>query len=81
MKGLEFVSWYGAWGPRSLPGEVAAWLNTAFNEATGELARTGRFAELGQEPVSETRDEFARFIEADVARSAALLKLANYQPV
>jgi tripartite-type tricarboxylate transporter receptor subunit TctC len=81
MKGLEFASWYGAWAPRSLPSEVAAWLNAAFNEATGELARTGRFAELGQEPVNETRDEFARFIDADVARSAALLKHANYQPV
>jgi tripartite-type tricarboxylate transporter receptor subunit TctC len=81
MKGLEFASWYGAWAARSLSSEVAAWLNTAFNEATRELARTGRFAELGQEPVNETRDEFARFIDADVARSAALLKLANYQPV
>jgi tripartite-type tricarboxylate transporter receptor subunit TctC len=81
MKGLEFASWYGVWAPRSLSSEVAAWLNTAFNAATRELARAGRFAELGQEPVSETRDEFARFIDADVARNAALLKLANYQPV
>jgi tripartite-type tricarboxylate transporter receptor subunit TctC len=81
MKGLEFASWYGVWAPRSLSSEVAAWLNTAFNAATRELARTGRFAEFGQEPVSETRDEFARFIDADVARNAALLKLANYQPV
>jgi len=81
MKGLEFASWYGAWAARGLPGELAAWLNTAFNEATRELARTGRFAELGQEPVIETRDEFARFITADVARNAALLKLADFQPV
>jgi len=60
---------------------VAAWLNTAFNEATRDLARAGRFAELGQEPVTETRDEFARFIDADVARNSELLKLANFQPV
>jgi tripartite-type tricarboxylate transporter receptor subunit TctC len=81
MKGLEFASWYGVWAPRDLPGELAAWLNTAFNESTRELARTGRFAQLGQEPVVETRDEFARFIEADLARNAELLKLANFQPV
>lgn len=81
MKGLEFASWYGAWGPRSLPSDVAAWLNAAFNEATRDLARAGRFAELGQEPVAETRDEFARFIDADVARNAALLKLAKFEPV
>ena len=81
MKGLEFASWYGAWAPRGLPNELAALLNAAFNEATGELARSGRFAELGQEPVSETRDAFARFIDADLARATELLKLANYQPV
>jgi tripartite-type tricarboxylate transporter receptor subunit TctC len=81
MKGLEFASWYGVWAPRDLPGALAAWLNTAFNESTRELARTGRFAQLGQEPVVETRDEFARFIEADLARNAELLKLANFQPV
>jgi tripartite-type tricarboxylate transporter receptor subunit TctC len=81
MKGLEFASWYGVWAPRSLPSELAAWLNTAFNEATQELDRSGRFAELGQAPVTETRDEFARFIDADLARNAALLKIANYQPV
>jgi tripartite-type tricarboxylate transporter receptor subunit TctC len=81
MKELEFASWYGVWAHRSLSSEVAAWLNTAFNDATRELAHAGRFAELGQEPVNETRDEFARFIDADVARAAALLKRANYQPV
>jgi tripartite-type tricarboxylate transporter receptor subunit TctC len=81
MKGLEFASWYGAWAPRGVPREVAAWLNTAFNDATRDLARAGRFAELGQEPVTETRDEFARFIDADVARNSELLKLANFQPV
>jgi tripartite-type tricarboxylate transporter receptor subunit TctC len=81
MKGLEFASWYGVWAARSLPGELAGWLNTAFNEATRELVRSGRFAELGQEPVTETREDFARFIDADVARNSALLKLANYQPV
>jgi tripartite-type tricarboxylate transporter receptor subunit TctC len=81
MKGLEFASWYGAWGPRSLPNDVAAWLNIAFIEATRDLARAGRFAELGQEPVTETRDEFARFIDADFARNSALLKLAKFEPL
>jgi tripartite-type tricarboxylate transporter receptor subunit TctC len=81
MKGLEFASWYGVWAPRSLPNDVATWLNTAFNDATRDLARTGRFAELGQEPVTGTREEFAAFIDTDLARNAALLKLANFQPV
>jgi len=81
MKGLEFASWYGFWGPKGLPHEIVAWLNKAANEATRELAKSGRFAELGQVPVTGTPDDFARYIDADLARNAALLKAANFQPM
>ena len=81
MSGLEFVSWYGFWGPKDLPGSVVAWLNGAINAATAELAKQGRFAALGQEPVRETPEEFTRYIAADFARSEALLKAANFQPI
>jgi tripartite-type tricarboxylate transporter receptor subunit TctC len=81
MKGLEFASWYGVWGPKGLPSEVVPWMNQALNAATAELEKSGRFAELGQEAVSSTPEEFARYIDADVARSTELLKKANFQPV
>jgi tripartite-type tricarboxylate transporter receptor subunit TctC len=81
MSGLEFASWYGVWGPKGLPPEVVPWMNQALNAATAELAKSGRFAELGQEPVSGTPEDFARYIDADVARSTELLKKANFQPV
>jgi tripartite-type tricarboxylate transporter receptor subunit TctC len=81
MKGLEFASWYGFWGPKELPREIVAWLNKAANEATRELAKSGRFAELGQVPVTGTPDEFVRYIDVDLARNAALLKAANFQPM
>jgi tripartite-type tricarboxylate transporter receptor subunit TctC len=81
MKGLEFASWYGVWGPKGLRPEVVPWMNRALNAATAELAKSGRFAELGQEPVSSTQQEFVRYIDADVARSADLLHKANFQPM
>jgi tripartite-type tricarboxylate transporter receptor subunit TctC len=81
MPGLEFASWYGVWGPRDLPGGVVQWFNAAANEATRDLAKSGRLADLGIEAVAETPDEFARFIAADVARNAELLRSANFQPV
>jgi len=81
MSGLEFVSWYGFWGPKGLPATAVAWFNGAINAATAELAKQGRFAALGQEPVSETPEEFARYIAADFQRSEALLKAANFQPI
>jgi tripartite-type tricarboxylate transporter receptor subunit TctC len=81
MPGLEFASWYGVWGPRGLPNDVVQWLNAAANEATRDLAKSGRLADLGIEAVAETPEEFARFIAADVARNAELLRSANFQPV
>jgi tripartite-type tricarboxylate transporter receptor subunit TctC len=81
MPGLEFASWYGMWGPRDLPNKVVQWLNAAANEATRDLATSGRLADLGIEPVAETPEDFARFIAAEVARNAELLRSANFTPV
>jgi tripartite-type tricarboxylate transporter receptor subunit TctC len=81
MPGLEFASWYGVWGPRGLPNDIVHWLSAAVNEATRDLASSGRLADLGIEPVAETPDEFARFIAAEVARNAELLRSANFTPV
>jgi tripartite-type tricarboxylate transporter receptor subunit TctC len=81
MIGLEFVSWYGFWGPKGLPAEVVAWINTAANAATRDLVKTGRFAELGQEPVTGTPEDFGRYIEADFTRNVALLKAAKFEPM
>ncbi|HYW61550.1 MAG TPA: tripartite tricarboxylate transporter substrate binding protein [Xanthobacteraceae bacterium] len=81
MKDLEFASWYGFWGPKNLPAEIVTWLNHAINDATAELAKAGRFAKLGQEPITGTPEDFAKYILADFSRSEALLKAANFQPM
>jgi tripartite-type tricarboxylate transporter receptor subunit TctC len=81
MPNLEYASWYGFWGPKSLPADIVNWLNTAVNEATGEIAKAGRFAKLGQEPVTGSPQEFAKYIADDFKRSEALLKAANFQPM
>jgi len=81
MTGLEFASWYGFWGPKGLPADIVAWLNGAVNEATADLAKAGRFAQLGQEPVTGSPDDFARYIAADFKRSEALLKAAGFRPI
>jgi tripartite-type tricarboxylate transporter receptor subunit TctC len=81
MPGLEFTSWYGVWGPRDLPSDIVHRLNAAANDATRDLANSGRLANLGIEPVAETPEEFARFIAIEVTRGAELLRSANFKPV
>ena len=68
LPGLEFSSWYGLWGPKNMPAETVAWLNTAMADATRELAAAGRLASLGIEPVYESPEEFGTFIKREVSR-------------
>src|ERR1043165_443255 len=80
MPGLEISSWYGLWGPKDLPKEIVARVNGALSAAMREPAVIERWTTRGFEPVAGTAEEFARFIQADVARSSALLRAVNYQP-
>lgn len=80
VPGLEVKSWYGVWGPLGMPADVVQTLNKAFQDATRELADSGRLKELGVDPVYESPEVFAKFMAADVARNAELLKSVNFQP-
>jgi tripartite-type tricarboxylate transporter receptor subunit TctC len=81
MPNLEYASWYGFWGPKGMPADVVSWLNGAVNEATGELAKAGRLATLGQEPAIASPEDFARYIATDFQRSEGLLKTAGFKPI
>ena len=77
---FSYVSWYGVWAPKETPAERIAALNTAINTAVGELGKSGAFANLGIEPVTETPEQFRRYIAADVAQGTELLKSAGFKP-
>ena len=80
MPGLEVLAWYGMWGSPGLPDEIVRRLNAVSAEVTRELADAGRLANIGVEPVYETPEQFARYMAAEVARNAELLKSVNFQP-
>lgn len=77
---FAYVSWYGLWAPRDTPADRIRRLNEAANAAVAELAKSGAFASLGIDPVTETPEQFKRFIAADVAQSAELLRSAGFKP-
>jgi len=77
---FSYVSWYGVWAPKGTPPDRVAKLNTAINNAVGELGKSGAFASLGIEPVAETPEQFKRYIANDVAQGTELLKNAGYKP-
>jgi tripartite-type tricarboxylate transporter receptor subunit TctC len=81
LPGLEFSSWYGLWGPKGLPKEIVARVNAVMLESMREPAVIEKLVSLGFEPVaSGTPDEFAALITSDIARNAALLSAAKFEP-
>lgn len=77
---FSYVSWYGVWAPKGTPPDRVAALNKAINAAVGELGKSGAYAALGIDPVSETPEQFKRYIANDVALGSDLLKSANFKP-
>lgn len=80
MPGLVMSSWYAVWLPKGVPDAVVARLAAALQAVTQDPEFTERLTALGVETVYDGPDAFRAFIAADVARNAALLKAANYQP-
>jgi len=80
LPGFEFYSWYGVWAGRATPAPIVARLHDAVTEGMRDAATAARLAALGFEPVEETQAALEVFIRDDVARNAALLRLANFQP-
>lgn len=80
VPGFAFSSWYGVWGPRGLPTEIAERLNRALSEAVAEPDTLQQLARLGFEPVRQSLAEARRFIEQDTQRNAELLRIAKFEP-
>jgi len=80
MPNFAYASWYGVWAPKDTPADRVTALNAAINTAVTELAKSGALANLGIEPVTETPEQFKRFIAAEVTQGAELLKSAGFRP-
>jgi tripartite-type tricarboxylate transporter receptor subunit TctC len=80
VPGFAYASWYGVWAPKATPPERVTALNGAINSAVTELAKSGALGALGIEPVTETPEQFRRFIATDVAQGAELLKTSGFKP-
>lgn len=73
-------SWYGVWAPKATRPERVAFLNKSINEAVQQLAKAGAFEPMGIEPVTESVDEFRKYMTGYIAESVELLKGAGFKP-
>src|SRR5438876_10307681 len=77
VKGFDFVSWYGLWGPKNVPGDVS-------NRLQGEIASLlampdvkARLSALGFDPIGTGGERFAGYIREEMAKSEKIIKNAK----
>jgi len=75
LPGFEISTWYGILGPAGIPPPVVAKLNEALVQIVN--ANRKRFMELGVDPVSNTPEQFAALVSADLIKWAKVAKAAR----
>jgi len=75
LPGFSSTTWFGIYGPKGLPADITARLNTEFNKALQSAEVRDRLARLGAEvAVANTPAQFAALVQADSDRWAAIIR-------
>ena len=74
---FEVNSWYGVCAPAGVPVALLDKLNADINSVLRMPEIEQRLAELGMPPAPTSRDEFDKFIRAEIARWAQVIKDAK----
>ncbi len=81
VTGLDFMLWYGLWGPKGLAPDTVQQINAAVQTASREPEVIDRLSALGAEPVTEDPASFAKFIQGEVERAARVVQEAGIKPI
>ena len=81
VTGLDFMLWYGLWGPKGLSPDTVQRVNAAVQAASKEPEVIDRLTALGAEPVTEDPAAFAKFIADEVERAARVVEEAGIKPI
>jgi tripartite-type tricarboxylate transporter receptor subunit TctC len=77
---VNYFSWTGLFAPAGAPPDVVNKLYEAIRRALAEPETADKLIKAGMQPVGSSPQEFARFIDLDIARSAKIVKDTGLQP-
>jgi tripartite-type tricarboxylate transporter receptor subunit TctC len=77
LTGFEVNSWYGLLAPAGTPKEIVQRLNTEVARALREPDARERLYSIGAEPMSNTPEEFAAYINTEMVKWAKVVKAAG----
>ncbi len=74
LKGFDIGTWFGVLAPAATPPEILGRLNTEAVKIIQSPEFRARMAEIGAEPIGNSREQMAQQIANDTARFAKLVK-------
>jgi tripartite-type tricarboxylate transporter receptor subunit TctC len=77
VPGFESDAWFGLVAPVRTPPEVVNKLNAAVRQVLTDPAVIARFKEVGVELVSDSPQEFQRFIQSEMEKWGKIIKATN----
>jgi tripartite-type tricarboxylate transporter receptor subunit TctC len=77
LTGFEVNSWYGLLAPAGTPREIVLRLNSEVARALREPDARERLYSIGAEPMSNTPEEFAAYINAEMVKWGKVVKAAG----
>jgi tripartite-type tricarboxylate transporter receptor subunit TctC len=77
VPGYEVSVWFGISGPKGIPPEIVAKLNTAINAVLAKPELKARFHDLGGEVMPMSPAEFGKLIADETAKWAKVVKSAG----
>jgi len=80
LPGFESRAWFGLFGPARMAPELVQRLSDAARTAMKSEAIRKRLEQDAAEAVASSPEDFARFVKADVARWAPLVKRSGATP-
>jgi tripartite-type tricarboxylate transporter receptor subunit TctC len=80
LKGFEANTYFGVFAPAGTPAAIVQRLNAEINKALQTPDFRERLASNGAEPVGGTPEQFARVIDRETAKYAAVIKRAGIKP-
>ena len=80
MKGYETSTWGGVLAPAGTPKDVVAKLNAEINKALAAPDVREKMLAAGIEPAGGTPQQFAEFIQSEMAKWAKVAQAAGIQP-
>jgi tripartite-type tricarboxylate transporter receptor subunit TctC len=77
VKGYDAASWFGLLAPAGTPPEIVAQLSEETRRILNLPDVREKLLSLGAQPAGRTPEEFARFIDAEIAKWGRVIRSAN----